>query len=248
MGKINDISSWTDYYTKLEKADFRLFCIPFAGGGASKYAPWKRLVPEGVELVPIQLPGREKRVREHLADDCCELADRIAEAVSVISSDGLPFSVFGHSMGGILAYEVVKRLEKTEYSPEKCYISSTDPKGISGVRGINELSDEKLVEAVSDYGAAADLEILKQFPRYFDMFMGIIRADLAMLEGYKPDIGNKIKTPIRALYSTGDKMINEDKMRIWRTMTSSDFKLYPFPGDHFYLFEDSKSVVKRIFE
>ena len=45
MGKINDISSWTDYYTKLEKADFRLFCIPFAGGGASKYAPWKRLVP-----------------------------------------------------------------------------------------------------------------------------------------------------------------------------------------------------------
>ena len=86
MGKINDISSWTDYYTKLEKADFRLFCIPFAGGGASKYAPWKRLVPEGVELVPIQLPGREKRVREHLADDCCELADRIAEAISIIST------------------------------------------------------------------------------------------------------------------------------------------------------------------
>ena len=37
----------------------RLFCFPFAGGGVGAFRSWLRLLPADVELIGLQLPGRE---------------------------------------------------------------------------------------------------------------------------------------------------------------------------------------------
>src|ERR1700722_18978846 len=42
----------------------RLFCCPYAGGGASVYATWVDRAPREWAIVPVQLPGREHRLRE----------------------------------------------------------------------------------------------------------------------------------------------------------------------------------------
>ena len=45
-------------------ARVRLFCLPFAGGGASVYRLWGATLPSWIEVCPIQPPGREDRYRE----------------------------------------------------------------------------------------------------------------------------------------------------------------------------------------
>ncbi len=241
--KTND---WVDYYTPLTKPELRVFCIPFAGGGASKYSPWKRIVPEGVEIVPIQLPGREKRVREKLEYDLIAMAEKIASAIAEISSDGIPFIIFGHSMGGILAFETTKILEKNGILPRKCVISATDLEGISNLRSVRDMTDEELLDAVSVYGAAQDLEAMKKFKFFFGMFMRVIRADFIMLEDYAMDTSSKITVPITALYSDCDKLARRKTMEFWKNMTDAKFAIREFKGNHFYLFENESAVIDAI--
>src|SRR3712207_7744395 len=51
-------------------ARLRLFMIPHAGGGASAFRGWAELFPDEVEVCPVQLPGRENRMRseEHTSE------------------------------------------------------------------------------------------------------------------------------------------------------------------------------------
>jgi len=58
------MNKWINNYTKKQGCVHRLFCLPYAGGAASKYAAWKRCTPDNAEIVPIQIPGRESRIRE----------------------------------------------------------------------------------------------------------------------------------------------------------------------------------------
>lgn len=201
------------------------------------------MVPSGVDIVPIQLPGRERRVREPFEYSLFNMAEHIADTIEKISADGTPFSVFGHSMGEIIAFETVKLLEKRNINPVKCFISATDLRGISALKSVSEMNEDELLKLVSVYGAAQDLQSMKRFPQYFTLFMRIIRADFMMLENYNMDITEKISTPVIAIYFEDDKLVNCKNMKFWESMTVSDFLIVNFPGGHFFLFDDSRSLV-----
>jgi glycosyltransferase involved in cell wall biosynthesis len=82
----------------------RLFCFPHAGGGASAFARWERMLPAGVAVCPAQLPGRESRVSEPPLADMGALVQALAEAIQ--PHLGRPFAFFGHSMGAVVAFEL----------------------------------------------------------------------------------------------------------------------------------------------
>src|SRR5262245_32711610 len=104
------------------RARLRLFCFPSAGGGASAYAPWAELLPAGVELCRVQLPGRESRFVEPAAGSLDELLPRVHAALRPFFD--VPFSLFGHSMGALLAFELTLRLRAAgERLPASLYPS-----------------------------------------------------------------------------------------------------------------------------
>src|SRR5919197_4113314 len=45
-------------------ARLRLFCLAYAGGGASLFRSWPNGLPADVEVCGVQLPGRETRLFE----------------------------------------------------------------------------------------------------------------------------------------------------------------------------------------
>src|SRR6476620_8297465 len=102
-------SPWFPYRPSLE-APIRLFCFPYAGGGASAYRSWAEAMPPAVEVWPIQLPGREARHAEATYTQCLPLAEAIAEALHAYLDK--PFVFFGHSMGALLCFEVTRQLRK----------------------------------------------------------------------------------------------------------------------------------------
>src|SRR5690606_16926142 len=106
----------------------RLFCLPYAGGSAAVYRPWMTALPDEVELVSVQLPGRGWRLRESPLRDLHAAADEIAEAISEM--DDLPFAVFGHSMGAWLGLEVVRRLEGAGRAPLRFFASGRQAPGL----------------------------------------------------------------------------------------------------------------------
>ena len=62
--------------------DLRLFCFPYAGGSAVIFRRWANYVPKQVEVRPIELPGRGRRLHESLVTRMHELVPAIASTIS----------------------------------------------------------------------------------------------------------------------------------------------------------------------
>src|SRR2546423_15412499 len=91
-------------------AEVRLFCFPYAGGGASVFRAWADSLPSSVEVRPVQLPGRETRFREPAFTRLPPLVEALAESLRPYLDR--PFAFFGHSLGALVAFELARRLHR----------------------------------------------------------------------------------------------------------------------------------------
>src|ERR1700741_2675334 len=97
---------WLSFPAPRRAAELRLFCLPFAGAGASAFREWPSAFGPRVEVVAVQLPGREQRIRERPVIDSTEGWSTIAAPAD------RPYAIFGPSMGARLAFEVVRELRR----------------------------------------------------------------------------------------------------------------------------------------
>jgi surfactin synthase thioesterase subunit len=85
----------------------RLFCLPYAGGSETIFRTWQQNLPETIEVLPIQLPGRGARMKEPPLTRLPPLVQALSR--SLRPEMNLPFAFFGHSMGGMIAFELARR-------------------------------------------------------------------------------------------------------------------------------------------
>ena len=91
-----------------EGAALGLLCFHHAGGGAYGYRPWARRLRAEVELVAVQLPGRENRLGEALLHDADAVLDGLIRALE--GALPRPYAMFGHSLGAMLAHRLACRV------------------------------------------------------------------------------------------------------------------------------------------
>ena len=75
----------------INKEKITLFCLPFAGGGASAYNQWAKKMQGKVTVCPVQLPGREERIMEKPYIDMPVMLDDLEEAVREVWTDRMPY-------------------------------------------------------------------------------------------------------------------------------------------------------------
>src|SRR5438105_324520 len=112
MSKSPATNPWFACVQPRPRADVRLLCLPYAGGGAALFRTWADALPPTIEICPVQLPGRETRFREPAISRWDPLLGQLAEALAPYLDR--PFAFFGHSMGALLAFELAHRL-RTHY-------------------------------------------------------------------------------------------------------------------------------------
>src|SRR5687767_2786944 len=89
-------------------AKVRLFCFPYAGGGASIYRGWENYLPPGVEVWPVQPPGRGSRFKEPAIPSMDDLVAAVAAAMEPFLDR--PIALFGHSVGAMASFELAHLL------------------------------------------------------------------------------------------------------------------------------------------
>ncbi len=132
-----------------------MFCLPHAGGSASVYAPWVRLAaPVSLEFVPVELPGRAGRLAEPMITDMARLVETLEYALLPETTE--PFAIFGHSMGALVGYELVRRLvERGAPQPECLIVSGSGPPGSNEPLQAGELTDAALVDWIVRLGGTS---------------------------------------------------------------------------------------------
>ena len=107
-----------------EVINMRLFCLPHSGASAMAYNRWRRSLPEWLHVRALELPGRGMRMDEPLQCDIKRLAHQLADEIS--PELDRPFAIFGHSLGGLLAFELVHALrERGLPAPLALFASAT---------------------------------------------------------------------------------------------------------------------------
>jgi surfactin synthase thioesterase subunit len=103
---VNVSTPWIEYYKPNPQARLRLFCFPYAGGGAAVFRGWVDRMPGIVEVCPVQLPGRETRMKEAPFNRLSTLVPAAAQALLPYLDK--PFAFFGHSMGALVSFEIAR--------------------------------------------------------------------------------------------------------------------------------------------
>src|SRR4051812_47735453 len=140
-------SRWLSCPRPNPHARLRLWCLPFAGGGGAIWHPWVQHLGGDVEIVAFRLPGRENRLAEEPITDREKLTAALVREIA--SHHGPPFALLGHSLGGLLAFDIVRALAASAGTLPQALI-------VSGVRAPH------LPRTEPDLHALPDAELIDQ--------------------------------------------------------------------------------------
>jgi surfactin synthase thioesterase subunit len=223
----------------------RLVCFPHAGAGASAYRPWLAHLPRSLRLESVQLPGREARLREPLGRDLRVFADEIAPAIA--SASALPFALFGHSMGALLAYEVALRMRDRGLPQPLALVVSgrRAPHVLPRERPIGLGSDEAFLAGLQQRYGALPAELLRD-RELREIYLPILRADVTAVERYAPRAAAALAIPVSAFGGTADLLATPDDLEQWRHCTTASFGARVFHGGHFFVQHECRRVVEAV--
>jgi len=210
-----------------------MFCVPFAGAGASAFNGWSSAFPDTVELHAIQLPGRESRYPEPALSDAYEAAQLLADAIEPYLDRCYIF--FGYSMGALLAFEIIRELRRRRAPmPAQLFVGARRAPQLAATwPPLAQLPRETFLKLVSDY-YDPPLAVW-QNPDLLQIVLPVLRADLALCQGYVYRHEPPFDFPIQAFAGLRDRSAPFSAVQAWREQTSGEFALEVFNGAHFFL-------------
>ncbi|NEO72089.1 thioesterase II family protein [Moorena sp. SIO3H5] len=226
-------NSWITRPKPNPKARLRLFCFPFAGGAASSFRTWPdQLVPD-IEVCPVELPGRGKRLREPLFTGILPLIETLTPAL--LPYLDIPFAFFGHSLGTIISFELARQLRREKApSPQHLFISGRRaPQVPPRKRPLHNLPKSELIEELRQYNGTPETVLANQ--ELMELFLPILRADFGINENYTYTSEPPLNCPISVFGGLEDTDANSDELAAWGDQTSSTFTIDMFPGGHFFI-------------
>ncbi len=209
----------------------RLFCLPHAGSGSAAFYRWRRRLPAEIDVCPVMLPGRESRIAEPSEQDAMALVEEMGRAIAPYLD--VPYAIFGHSMGSLLAYEWALRIQDDALCRPVClFVSGRDAAHVPRAhRELHGLGDQEFVgELQRRYGGVPDGFLEDAMLR--EVFLPILRADLAMVETYRHGAAVKLECPVMACAGAEDGSVS--RLEEWGELTRGEFSARRFAGDHFY--------------
>jgi medium-chain acyl-[acyl-carrier-protein] hydrolase len=238
------INGWAIYPSRNPSARLRLFCFPYAGGGATIYSPWTRMLPPEVEVVAVQPPGREGRLGETPIPDLPQLVEHLHR--ELLPHFDKPFAFYGHSNGGLMAFELARALRRTSGPmPRHIFIGGRPaPQLELDEERIHALPHDEFIDALRRYAGTPE-EIL-QNAEIMELIMPLLRADFSLGETYAYTPEAPLHVPISAYHGVRDNEVEPAQIEAWREQTSAAFNFKIFPGDHFFINGDRALVLQEM--
>jgi surfactin synthase thioesterase subunit len=189
-----------------------------------------------------ELPGHGSRILEPPFTDFHMLIQSLRRELEPFLDR--PTAFFGHSMGGLIAFELAHELRKRGLpAPLRVFVSACSaPQLRRKDAPIHRLPDSQfLMELRRRYGAMAGL---LEHPDLLEVFLPLLRADFSVCESYLYQPHPPLDCPISAFGGSADTRPHASEVAAWHTHTRNRFTLQIFPGDHFFLHRAGCSLVR----
>ncbi|MEW9701881.1 thioesterase II family protein [Paenibacillus sp. SI8] len=240
------LHSWFLHANVNSHAKLRLFCFPYAGGGASVFRDWSRYFPKDIEVCPVQLPGRESRGLESPMTSLSQIVQAIVVEIQPLLQT--PFVFFGHSMGALIAYETARQLSRIYGKPpEQLIVSGRSSAGLPYTKKkLHELPDNEFIMELRRMNGTP--EAVLQHDELMQLLLPRLRADFEVCETYSYIQDQPLPCPISAFGGNSDYDVTVASLASWNEHTMSEFNLHMFEGDHFFLHGQQDKVIQTVID
>ena len=229
------------------QAPLRLWCVPFAGGGAAVWHPWATPLRGLAEVVAIRLPGRENRLSETPFVRLMQIIPILVELIAPFAAED--FALCGHSLGGLIVFELSRAMRACGLRPPQALI-------VSGVRAPHHPPEHPLVHKLPQRAFIAEVERrygpippeIRDHPEFLDLLLPVLRADLEIYETYRYLPGPPLDVPVLALGGDRDANVSREQLFDWGAYTTGRFEAELLPGGHFFVQDDMPAATARVRE
>lgn len=226
-------SPWFEHLSSPQDCRFRLFCFPYAGASAQIFRPWRRHFPREIDVCLVHLPGRGRRINERPFTRLKLLVNVIAEIMD--GELGCRFAFYGHSMGGLIGFELSREIRRRYHiEPLHLFISGRRAPQVPSSRPPSfDLPEQDFIETLNRLNGTPQ-ELLDNAETR-KLFLPLLRADFEMVDTYEyaPDL--PLCCPITTYTGLQDKYVSRKSVDNWNEQTLSTHRQRWFPGDHFFI-------------
>ena len=222
----------------------QIFLLHFAGGNKYSLQFLKPLLEDRLDFQAIELPGRGARFDENiLLNKDLAIKDYVTQIKSL--RNGLPYLIYGHSMGATLGLEVTKAMEELNDAPFKLVVSGNAGPRVGEKKDRYLLGHDEFIEELKTLGGVPT-EVLEH-KELLEIFIPIIRADFEVLEKenreQNPEI---INAPILSIMGRQEE--TSDQIDNWKNFTSGKMTSKLLEGNHFFIYQHKSYLANLILE
>lgn len=229
-------------------AKLDLFCFPPAGGTSALYRNWHLGLPESVEVHAIELPGRERRFSDTPFTSMGALLDELVPVIEAARHPDRSFALFGHSMGGSIAFELTRRLreQKRGLPQVLCVSGRKAPQLAERFPLMHNLSEGEFIQGLRAYGGTP--EAVLQSEDLMELFVPLLRADFSLFETWSYQEESPLPMPLVVFGGDEDPRALIGELQAWRMHTAADFGFRMIPGGHFFLRDNETLMLRALSE
>ncbi|MDE9436117.1 alpha/beta fold hydrolase [Xenorhabdus bovienii] len=210
------------------------------------YRPWLDHFPPQWNIVFIDYPGRGMREDEQALDDIPSLADYLLPIVRTKLGNDSPFVFFGHSMGALVAYQLIQRLmERGERLPLWLGVSGRAEPGFVSLQKRHLLPDPLLQQEITRFGGIP--ASLERYPELWQQLLPLFRHDLAAIENWRDSPAHYLlPIPVSTFSAWHDPVVAPDQVKDWQKVCLNPITCHVFNGDHFYFLGQESLLVTSV--
>jgi surfactin synthase thioesterase subunit len=223
-----------------------LIALAHAGGSAKALVHFRRHLPGSIEFRPVDLPGRGSRFSEPLMAARAPLVEKLAGELARTLQQ--PYALFGHSLGGMLSFELAHALMRRGCAAPRALCIAAAPAPCSqGLRRPPETwsSDEALISSLRKLGGTPPE--LFEHAELLELFLPIVRADFQLCDDVPETAFGPLPCPIHVYAGRRDD-VSMPALHAWRDVTLRGSTLNVFEGDHFFVRSHARELCALLTE
>ncbi|OZF26330.1 alpha/beta fold hydrolase [Rhodococcus sp. 14-2483-1-2] len=233
------------FHTPVSASAPPLVICPHAGTGASAYRAFSEQFSRYFDVVALQYPGRHDRIGEPAAGSVGELGEEaLAEFTESPHNRGRGVTVFGHSMGALVAFEFVRAAEAAGIPVRLLAVSAAVPPGRQADRAPHPTDEDEILDRLVALGGTGT-EILASRD-IMRMAIPALTADYRVVDTYSCPENATVDAPVLALGGDADPIVGVGDLYGWEAHTTAGVTVSLFDGEHFYLNDNVESIAELL--
>jgi medium-chain acyl-[acyl-carrier-protein] hydrolase len=166
-----------------------------------------------------------------------------AAAAALLPYADVPFAFFGHSMGGLIAFELARHLrDQGGPHPRHLFISGgRAPQIADDSPHTYDLPEAEFIEEVARLNGTPR-EVLEN-EELMRLLTPLLRSDFSVCQTYEYVPGPPLDCPISVYGGVRDLEVTREHLEGWREQTVAGVTLRMFPGDHFFIHSEQEAFL-----